>query len=143
MDWMILPLKRYADFTGRSQRMEYWMFMLLNFLVYLVLGAIIVLGAVMGDGRDFEELGTASIALIFVPAALIVLWYFGTFIPNIAVHVRRFHDQNQSGWMYLLNFIPYVGFIVVFIFMLLDGTPGPNRFGEDPKGGVNASSVFD
>ncbi len=54
-------------------------------------------------------------------------------IPNIAVAVRRFHDQDKSGWFYLLNFIPYLGGLIVLVFMCLEGTRGPNRFGPDPK----------
>jgi uncharacterized membrane protein YhaH (DUF805 family) len=72
---------------------------------------------------------------------LLVLWWLGTLIPSIAVAVRRFHDQNQSGWLYLLCLIPYVGGIVLLVFMCLDGTPGPNRFGPDPKG-RGAGDVF-
>ncbi|MDE2341689.1 MAG: DUF805 domain-containing protein, partial [Alphaproteobacteria bacterium] len=62
-------------------------------------------------------------------------------IPSIAVQVRRFHDQNRSGWFVLLGFVPYIGGLVVLIFMLLEGTKGPNRFGEDPKG-QNLQDVF-
>lgn len=46
--------------------------------------------------------------------------------------LRRFHDQDRSGWMILILLIPYVGVIVVFVFMCLEGTRGPNRFGPDP-----------
>jgi uncharacterized membrane protein YhaH (DUF805 family) len=48
--------------------------------------------------------------------------------------VRRFHDQDKSGWFVLLNLIPYIGGIIVLVFMCLEGTRGPNRFGPDPKG---------
>ena len=53
-------------------------------------------------------------------------------MPAIAVQVRRFHDQDKSGWFVLLGLIPYVGGLIVLVFMCLPGTPGPNRFGPRP-----------
>jgi uncharacterized membrane protein YhaH (DUF805 family) len=77
-----------------------------------------------------EELG----ALPWILMGLIGLWSLIIFIPNLAVTIRRLHDQDKSGWFYLLVFIPIIGGLVVLIFMFLEGTRGPNRFGEDPKG---------
>ena len=116
-----MPLKRYADFSGRSQRKEYWMFVLGVLIVALVLGFVQGLLGMGGDG------GFASGILTLIFAVVI-------FIPALAVQVRRFHDQDKSGWFVLLSLIPFVGGIIVFVFMCLDGTPGPNRFGPDPKG---------
>lgn len=136
MEWMILPYKRYADFSGRSRRLEYWLFTL---FYVLVIAALVILAValdpswqtgVVGD----EQLGTASATVLI----LLVLFVLGSFIPGIAVAVRRFHDQDKSGWMYLLNFIPYLGGFIVLVFMCLDGTPGENSYGPDPKGGSDA-----
>jgi uncharacterized membrane protein YhaH (DUF805 family) len=69
------------------------------------------------------------------------VFFLGTFIPSLAVQVRRFHDQDKSGWFILLNFVPYVGGLIVFVFMCLEGTRGPNRFGADPKD-PNSAEVF-
>ena len=55
-------------------------------------------------------------------------------MPLIAVEVRRFHDQDRSGWFALLNLIPYIGPLIVLGMMCIDGTPGENRFGPNPKG---------
>lgn len=66
----------------------------------------------------------------------------GLLIPSLAVQVRRFHDQDKSGWFWLLNFVPYVGGIIVLVFMCLEGTKGPNRFGPDPKEVENLSDIF-
>ena len=126
MEWMLMPFKRYADFNGRSQRMEYWMFTLFIMIVAFVL---VMLAGLLGGFSDSSGSGLSMIVLI--PLILLVL---ATIIPSIAVTVRRFHDQDKSGWFYLLSFIPYVGGLIVFVFMCLDGTPGPNRFGPDPKG---------
>jgi uncharacterized membrane protein YhaH (DUF805 family) len=65
---------------------------------------------------------------------LVVLLVIALVIPNLAVMVRRLHDQNLSGWFILLFFIPYVGSIVMIVFMCIRGTDGPNRFGSDPFG---------
>lgn len=127
MEWMLMPFKRYADFNGRSQRMEYWMFTL---FIAIIAFALVLLAGLFGGLSDSAD-GGMSMVLI-VPLALLVL---ATIVPSIAVTVRRFHDQDKSGWFYLLSFIPYIGGLIVFVFMCLDGTPGPNRFGPDPKGG--------
>jgi uncharacterized membrane protein YhaH (DUF805 family) len=123
MEWMLMPLRRYADFNGRSQRKEYWMFFLLYILAAVVCGIFYAISHVLGG---------------ILMAALIL----GLFIPALAVQVRRFHDQDKSGWFVLLAFIPYIGSIVVLVFMCIEGTRGPNRFGEDPKGVGGLGDVF-
>lgn len=108
-----MPLKRYADFSGRSRRKEYWLFFL-----FCVVGQIVttILDIMFALG------GTAASG-----GLLTLLFTLATLIPSIAVSVRRAHDQDKSGWFIL---IPIYGFILMFF----DGTRGPNRFGEDPKG---------
>lgn len=129
MEWMILPYKRYADFSGRSQRMEYWMF---NLFFYLVLIVLMFVGIPLSDmtAPTYGEGPGLVGGLFLVLAGLFVL---GSIVPHIAVTVRRFHDQDKSGWMYLLSFIPYVGGLVVFVFMCIEGTYGENSYGPDPK----------
>lgn len=119
MEWMLMPLKRYADFSGRSRRMEYWMFTLFIFLVYIVLA---VLGAIGG-----ETVGG-------IMGILLMIFALGIIVPAIAVQVRRFHDQDKSGWFVLLGLIPGIGGLIVLVFMCLEGTNGPNQYGPDPKG---------
>lgn len=126
MEWMILPFKRYADFAGHSRRKEYWMFFLLNLIIYVVL-----MGATGGFGMMTDPMAAASGAGGFSMAVL--LYALIVFIPALAVQVRRFHDQDKSGWFVLLNFIPFVGALIVIVFMCLEGTRGANRFGGDPK----------
>lgn len=134
MEWMLLPYKRYADFSGRSQRKEYWMFVLLFVIVYVV-----GLGLMMAGGFSMSGAGMAEPGMIFyLGAAILGIFILASIIPSIAVQVRRFHDQDRSGWMFLLNFIPYVGGLVVLVFMCLEGTRGPNRFGPDPKDPASA-----
>ena len=121
MEWMLMPLHRYADFSGRSRRKEYWMFALLVIAGYVALALI---GSVLSGGADGG--GTLGTILIGIFALAIL-------VPSIAVQVRRFHDQDKSGWFVLLNFIPILGALIVFVFMLLEGTRGPNQYGPDPK----------
>lgn len=121
MEWMLMPLQRYADFSGRSRRKEYWMFFLLTLIVYFVLAFIGSMGAAPG------EMNTIGLILMGI-------FVLGIIIPSLAVQVRRFHDQDKSGWFVLLNFIPFVGGLIVLVFMVMEGTRGENRYGPDPKG---------
>lgn len=120
MEWMILPLKRYADFKGRSRRKEYWMF-----LLGVVIAAIFVALIETALGMD------GSIGGTYGPLTLLLI--LGIIIPSLAVQIRRFHDQDKSGWFVLIGFIPLLGSLIVLVFMCLEGTRGPNRFGPDPK----------
>jgi uncharacterized membrane protein YhaH (DUF805 family) len=139
MEWMLMPLKRYADFQGRSRRKEYWMFTLGVVICYVLIaifaGLIGSLGSAAGGDAGTLFAGPALILFgIFVLAIL---------IPSIAVQVRRFHDQDKSGWFVLLGLIPYLGGIVLLVFMCIEGTRGPNRFGPDPKDPTgNLGDVF-
>lgn len=129
MEWMLLPLKRYADFEGRSRRMEYWMFQLGIVLAYV---ALLIITAVLG--AISETLGS-TVALL----GLVVLG-LGCIVPSIACGVRRLHDQDKSGWLMLLALVPIASFVLL-VFMFLDGTPGPNQYGDDPKG-RNRADIF-
>jgi uncharacterized membrane protein YhaH (DUF805 family) len=115
VSWAMLPIRKYADFTGRSSRKEYWLFKLVFVAMFLAFAVL------------------AVVASPEVAAVLLMIGLLGLIVPLIAVQVRRFHDQGKSGWFAALNLIPYVGSFVVLIFMLFDGTPGPNDFGPDPK----------
>ncbi len=127
MEWMLMPLKRYADFNGRSRRKEYWMFTLLTFIVYMVLYALMIMGT------DFQNGGLSGLGML--AAGLLGIFGLGVLVPSIAVTVRRFHDQDKSGWFVLLAFIPFLGGLILLVFMCLEGTRGSNRFGDDPKAG--------
>src|SRR5438105_3453410 len=126
MEWMILPYKRYFDFSGRSRRQEYWMFTLFCVLVAMFLAALMVAGVVTLGRNQMPG------PVFWIGLTGLMLFMLASLIPGIAVAVRRFHDQDQSGWMYLLSLIPYIGSIVLIVFMCLDGTRGENRFGPDP-----------
>ena len=137
MEWMLMPLLRYADFSGRSRRKEYWMFFLLIFIIGVTLGLITGTFTAKSDPTNAFQMATWSSSSI-----LLGLFYLAIFIPALAVQVRRFHDQDKSGWLVLLNFIPFIGGLIVLVFMCLEGTHGENRFGPDPKTDGNAKDVF-
>lgn len=120
--WTLLPVRRFAEFTGRSSRQEFWMFQ----LVYLALfaGSVVIVAA----DTKYGQVGTLGNLTIL----LSVLAALGLAVPLIAVEVRRFHDQDRSGWFALLNLIPYLGPVIVLAFMLVEGTKGENQFGPDP-----------
>ncbi len=137
MEWMLMPLKRYADFSGRSRRKEYWMFALLQLIIIFAIAIIGgILGAFSPDASGGMSFGGGLMFGLFGLYALAII------VPSIAVQVRRFHDQDKSGWFVLLGFIPYIGGIIVLVFMCLDGTKGKNRFGDDPKMSDNVGDVF-
>ncbi|MDH4743050.1 DUF805 domain-containing protein [Sphingomonas sp. CBMAI 2297] len=143
MRWMIMPLRRYFDFSGRSRRLEYWMFALFLMLAVTAWAVVFfLLGDVTGDGiYATRQMNGAEITWV----VLGILLYLAILIPAVAVQVRRFHDQDKTGWLCLLNFIPYIGGLIVLVFMLLPGTKGENRFGDDPKdpfGVEQAADVF-
>ena len=132
-EWMMLPLKRYADFSGRSRRKEYWLFVLFETLSILLIG--LVTAGVFGGLANTQAAGEGlfgGLAVGFIIVLLVVA--LALFLPNLAVQVRRLHDQDKSGWLVLIGFIPYIGGLIMFVFMLLEGTKGPNSYGPDPKG---------
>ena len=119
MHWVRTVFSKYAVFQGRAQRAEYWYFVLFYVVAYTILGFL--------DGslaREGEELQWGLLTGVFALATL---------VPSLAVSVRRLHDTNRSGWWMLLVFLPLIGQLVLLVFMVLDGTPGANRFGPDPK----------
>lgn len=110
-------MRHYATFTGRTSRAGFWLYTLFYIIIVLIGG---VLDGVI-FGFDAETGGPISgiLGLIHI-------------IPGIAIGVRRLHDIDRTGWWLLISFTG-IGLIVLFIFNVLAGTPGPNRFGPDPR----------
>ena len=109
-------LSKYAVFSGRARRKEYWYFFLFNVIVGFIIG---FLGGAMQKPKAMTALSIA-----FTLAFL---------LPSIAVAVRRLHDTGKSGWWLLINFVPFGG-LILLIFMIMDSTPGDNMYGPNPKG---------
>jgi uncharacterized membrane protein YhaH (DUF805 family) len=119
MNWYLQGLKKYADFSGRARRREYWFFVLFNIIISVVLTVCDV------------ALGTYSAAASI--GILTGIYTLAVLIPGIAVSVRRLHDTGRSGWWLLIVLVPLIGAIVLLIFMLIDSQPGQNAYGPSPK----------
>ena len=114
MHWYLTVLYNYAVFDGRSHREEYWMFVLCNVVIGLVL---VLLSAMVGLHLIVGTLYKLAMAF-----------------PSIAVTIRRLHDTGKSGWWCLIAFIPIIGAVELLIFMAQDSHPGTNPYGPNPKG---------
>ena len=120
MNWFLLALKKYAVFSGRSQRSEYWFFVLFYLIIYIVLA---VLDALLGTIQSGTQVGLLS-----------GVFSLAMIVPSIAVAARRLHDTDRSGWWQLLVLIPLIGVIVLIVFLAQDTKPGENKYGPSPKG---------
>ena len=111
MNYYLSVLKKYAVFSGRARRAEYWYFILFNLIIAFGLGLIEGLSGI-ASGTDESILAT--------------IYQFAILIPSIAVGIRRMHDVNKSGWFLLIP-------IYNLILAATDGTKGDNKYGADPK----------
>ena len=135
MSWYVKVLKQYVDFSGRARRREYWMFVLINVVILIVLSLIDTL---LGTGGFHATSGGGSFYAANSLGLLSGLYTLAVLLPSIAVTVRRLHDTDRTGWWILLGFIPIIGGIVLLVFYVLEGTRGPNRYGPDPKATAQA-----
>ena len=97
--------KKYADFSGRAGRPEFWWFFLAQFLIMVIAG---ILGDIVS--------ALAAIALI---------------VPGLAVGARRMHDIGKSGWFLLLGLIPFLGFLILLYFFVQPSAEA-NQWGAGP-----------
>lgn len=111
MNYFIGALKKYADFSGRARRKEYWMFVLICTIINIILAV----------------LGIDIISMIFSLALL---------VPSISIGARRLHDTGRSGWWQLIYLIPLIGLIVMIVFLVQD-SHDDNDYGVNPKAGVS------
>jgi len=119
VNWYLDVLKKYAVFNGRARRKEYWYFVLFNIIVSVILAVI--------DGMTGSFSADAGVGI------LSGIYSLAVFIPTAAVTFRRLHDTGRSGWWLLMVLLPFIGAIVLLIFMVQDSKPGENRFGPNPK----------
>ena len=114
MEWYKKVISNYFNFNGRARRKEYWMFLLINIIIYFVL-----------FGVDYA-MGSFGI--------LAGLYSLAMLIPSIAVAIRRMHDIGKSGLFLLIGLIPILGALILIYFLAQEGNQGPNEYGADPKG---------
>ena len=113
MNWYLKVMRKYAVFSGRACRKEYWIFSLINLLIGVVIGLV----------ADFigGDIGTEIYIYVFLN-----IYYLAVSIPSLAVSVRRLHDTGHSGWW---SIVPIVG----FVFLIMDSQHGENKYGPEPK----------
>jgi uncharacterized membrane protein YhaH (DUF805 family) len=153
VDWAKRPiLEKYADFSGRAPRAEYWWYALALIVAFIVVGIV-------------ESILGIHHMIFYVYGPLTVLLWLATIVPSLAVGVRRLHDTNRSGWWILVPIVPYalaiaiagpaivaggmgaglgiaallmligmLAAILLLVFMVLPTTPGDNRYGPNPYG---------
>ena len=113
-------LNKYATFSGRARRSEYWWWYLFVTIVFLVAS---VIDQAIGFTYSDLTLGGGWLATI---AAIVFL------VPNLAVGVRRLHDTGRTGWWLLIGLVPLIGVIVLIYFFVLD-SENDNQYGPSPK----------
>ncbi len=123
MNWYLKVVRdNYANFSGRAQRVEYWMFVLINVVISVVLS---IVEQTAGLTSEPDALGQTQGYLTPI-YSLIVL------IPSMAVTIRRLHDVGKSGWWILIA-LTCIGVIPLLIWYISEGTPGDNQYGPNPR----------
>ena len=116
--------KKYATFSGRASRSEYWYFVLFVFLTVLVLGVI--------DNAIFPPTPGHKAQILTAIFQILIL------VPGLAVGARRLHDTDRSGWWQLLNIVPVIGFIVLIVWFATKGQVDVNRYGPAPLAAITS-----
>lgn len=116
--------KKYATFTGRASRSEYWWWTLFTFLTYLVLGLVTYIVGTVTSRDGGRTPGLVAVPLIILFAA----FFLGILVPTLALTVRRLHDAGYSGLFALLLLIPYLGSLIILIFALLPSSPAGAKY---------------
>ncbi len=119
MNWYITVLKKYAVFSGRARRKEYWMFLLFHIIFCIVAW---VLDNVFGTAREFGR-----------PGIIYSLYSSAVLLPGWAVTIRRLHDVGKSGWWIFIGLVPLIGAIWLLVLLARDSQPGVNQYGPNPK----------
>jgi uncharacterized membrane protein YhaH (DUF805 family) len=119
MQWYLDVLKKYAVFSGRARRKEFWMFVLFNFIAAIVAGIL--------DNILHTTYSNQTTGIISTVYSLAVL------LPGLGVAIRRMHDLGKSGWWILVSLIPVAGIIWYIVLAATEGQHGDNQYGADPK----------
>ncbi len=119
MNYYSICLSKFADFSGRARRREYWTFVLVNCLIAMLL---LILGLAFGEDSPASNI-------------MVTIFYLIMLVPNLSVSVRRLHDIGKSGWYMFLSLIPLIGGLILLVWALMDSETGENLYGKNPKEG--------
>ena len=120
MNWYVEALRKYAVFSGRARRKEYWFFILFNILIA---AGLTLIDTFVGTYDTLRGVGLLS-----------GLYSLGMLLPSLAVGVRRLHDIGRTGWWLLIGIVPLIGPIVLLVFAVLESQAGDNQYGPNPIG---------
>jgi uncharacterized membrane protein YhaH (DUF805 family) len=133
---------KFAKFSGRARRKEYWGVVLFDIIIYVVLYAIVGAGfAQIGDMSALSDprmlvQAMGQSPLILIGGGLLIIWGLISILPGLGLMARRLHDIGQSGWwlvaIIIVGVIPYLGFIsaiAILVIALIKGQPGENKYG--------------
>jgi uncharacterized membrane protein YhaH (DUF805 family) len=126
LDYYLEVLRKYAVFSGRARRAEYWMFVLINFIISAVL-------FVVDSALGFNSGGSVGV--------LGGIYSLAVLLPSLAVTCRRLHDTGRSGWWMLIGIIPIIGAIILIVFLVQDSNAGGNDYGPNPKQALGAAGA--
>jgi uncharacterized membrane protein YhaH (DUF805 family) len=134
MNLLLRPWRHYADFRGRSRRLEYLLFVLTFYGAIFVMG-IVAMGALGATIKAGGAPGADPVAPVIGTLAL--LWFAVCFLPGLALTVRRLHDLGISGWWLMIAFVPIIGqilaWLLMFIIIFIPAPRGENQYGHDPR----------
>lgn len=117
MNYYSICLSKFADFSGRARRREYWTFALVNCLIAMLL---LILGLAFGEDSPASNI-------------MVTIFYLIMLVPNLSVSVRRLHDIGKSGWWLFIGLIPLIGSLLLLVWSFMDSEPDENQYGENPK----------
>ena len=124
-DILLRPWRRAIDFRGRATRTEYWVFVVQLIVVFFLWSFLVgALGALFDSPLVSGLLGMLSLLYLLFAS-----------VASLAAAVRRLHDHDKTGWLFLISLVPLVGWIFYLIMMLTSGTRGENSYGYDPREG--------
>lgn len=119
-----MPYRKYGTFTGRASRKEFWLYVLFNFGVLLLLS---ILNNLFGISQALRSIGIDGIGTVML------VFFAAGFVPGLAVTARRLHDTSHSGFWLFIYFVPVIGAIWLLALLAATGDYGRNKYGPDPR----------
>ena len=137
-NYLLEPLtSKYFQFSGRAPRREFWYFILFTIILSFLFAKV---GEILGlfymipmNIPSVSETGEMTNMVQDIPLNLAQMGFgLATFIPSLAIAIRRLHDIGKSGWWYLIVLIPLIGALVLLAFFVMGSQQSENKYGEVP-----------